>query len=128
MMMEEVPTTSDGPLLSGPHIRAIADVLLDLSLDIETLGTILCGNADVVQRHTEELQTIDLIAQKQRSLAAILQADCPDSAMSSIGVDVLRTRLYELLAVEETEDEDQPWQQIGSEADEAEDQVQAKAN
>lgn len=128
MIIEEVPTPSGGPLLSGPHIRAIADVLLDLSLDIETLGTILCGNADVVQRHTEELQTIDLIAQKQRSLAAILQADCPDSAMSSIGVDVLRTRLYELLAVEETEDEDQPWQQIGSEADEPEDQAQAKAN
>lgn len=128
MMMEEVPMPEGGPLLSGPHIRAIADVLLDLSLDIETLGTILCGNADVVQRHTEELQTIDLIAQKQRSLAAILQADCPDSAMSSIGVDMLRTRLYELLAVEETEDEDQPWQQIGSEADATENPAQLKSN
>ena len=124
MIMEEVPTPSGGPLLSGPHMRAIADVLLDLSLDIETLGTILCGNADVVQRHTEELQTIDLIAQKQRSLAAILQADCPDSAMSSIGVDVLRTRLYELLAVEETDGDEQPWQQTGGETEDCGEQAQ----
>ncbi len=117
MINEEAQSTSGGPLLSGPHIRAIADVLLDLSLDIETLGTILCGNADVVQRHVQELQTIDLIAQKQRSLAAILQAECPDTAMSSIGLDGLRSRLYELLEIDAPGEEewDEPWDSVAGE-------------
>lgn len=80
-----------------PHLSAVADALLDLSLDIEMLGTALCANAEVVQRHVEELQAIDLIAQKQRSLAALLRADCPRSALSDISLDELRTRLHELV-------------------------------
>lgn len=91
-----------GSARAGPHILAVADVLLDLSLDIETLGTALCSNVDVVQRHVQELQTIDLIAQKQRSLAAVLRADCPKSALSNVSLDELRTRLGELLATDET--------------------------
>jgi len=83
----------------GPHLKAVADVLLDLSIDIEALGTVLCGNVDVVQRHVQELQTIDMIAQKQRSLAAVLQSDCPRTAMSDISLEELRTRLCELVEV-----------------------------
>src|SRR5690349_16593873 len=82
-----------------PHLRAVADVLLDLSLDIEMLGTALCANAEVVQRHVQELQTIDMIAQKQRSLAAVLRSDCPRSALSDISLEELRTRLHELVAM-----------------------------
>jgi hypothetical protein len=88
-----------------PHLRAIADVLQDLSLDIEGLGTTLCANADFVQRHVQELQLIDLIAQKQRSLAGLLRADCPKRAMSEICLDDLRERLSELVDTE-------GWQQI----------------
>ena len=80
-----------------PHLRAIAEVLHDLSLDIEMLGTMLCANAELMQRHVQELQTIDLIAQKQRSLAVLLRADCPRSALSDICLDDLRTRLHELV-------------------------------
>jgi hypothetical protein len=39
------------------------------------------------------LQAIDLIAQKQRSLARLLEADCPIQAIEQIGLDVLRDRL-----------------------------------
>ncbi len=83
----------------GLHLKAVADVLLDLSIDIEALGTALCANVEVVQRHVQELQTIDMIAQKQRSLAAVLQADCPRTAMSDISLEELRTRLRELVEV-----------------------------
>lgn len=81
-----------------PHLRAVADVLLDLSLDIEMLGTTLCASPEVVQHHVQELQAIDMIAQMQRSLAALLQADCPKRAMSEIGLEALRTRLHDLIA------------------------------
>lgn len=81
-----------------PHLRAVADVLLDLSLDIEMLGTTLCANPAVVREHMQELQAIDMIAQMQRSLAALLQADCPQRALSEMGLETLRTRLHELIA------------------------------
>jgi hypothetical protein len=85
------------PPENGPHLKAVADVLMDLSLDIEMLGTVLCGNAEVVQRHMQELQTIDMIAQKQRSLANVLRSDCPRSALSDISLEELRLRLHELV-------------------------------
>ena len=85
------------PWPNDPHLHAVAEVLMDLSLDIETMGTRLCADADFTQRHVQELQLIDLIAQKQRSLAALLRADCPKSAMSDICLDDLRAQLRELV-------------------------------
>ena len=52
---------------------------------------------ELMQQHVQELQTIDLIAQKQRSLAALLRADCPRSALSDICLDDLKSRLHELV-------------------------------
>ena len=85
------------PWPNDPHLRAVAEVLLDLSLDIETMGTTLCADADFVERHVHQLQLIDLVAQKQRSLAKLLRADCPKSAVSEICLDDLRARLSELV-------------------------------
>jgi|GEM_PF-676512 hypothetical protein len=71
----------------------IAVVLEELALEVEDLGGRLCLDMDIVTRHMDVLQAIDLIAQKQRSLARLLEADCPVTAIEQIGLDVLRNRM-----------------------------------
>ena len=79
------------------HLLAVADVLLELAEDIEMMGEALCRDGEVVGRHLPKLQAIDLIAQKQRSLAALLRADCPVSALAEIGMEELKVRLTGLM-------------------------------
>lgn len=78
------------------HLAAVADVLDELAADIELLGAVLCADPVLVDRHMQELQAIDLITQKQRSLGMLLRADCPVSALSSIGLEDLKKRLQQL--------------------------------
>ena len=73
--------------------RQIAVVLEELSQDVEALGAALCGDMDIAMRHMDTLQAIDLIAQKQRSLAALLSADCPAASIEQIAIDALRERM-----------------------------------
>ena len=81
------------PASDGVDVLTIAKVLVELSAEIETLGNLLCSDSSFAMQHMEELQAIDLISQKQRSLATLLEADCPKSAMSGIGLDGLVRRL-----------------------------------
>ena len=85
------------PWPTDPHLQAVSEVLLDLSIEIEAMGATLCTDPDFVERHVQQLQLIDLIAQKQRSLATLLRADCPKSAVSDICLDDLRAQLSELV-------------------------------
>lgn len=78
------------------HAAAAAQVLADLSQEIEQLGADLCADPAVALHHLEALQAIDLIAQKQRSLAQMLEADCPKTAVSGIGLDALAGHLQAL--------------------------------
>lgn len=73
--------------------QQIAVVLEELALEVEDLGGRLCTDMEIAARHMDVLQAIDLIAQKQRSLARLLEADCPIQAIEQIGLDVLRDRL-----------------------------------
>jgi CheY-like chemotaxis protein len=73
--------------------RQIAVVLEELSQDVEALGGVLCLDMDIAMRHMDTLQAIDLIAQKQRSLAALLNADCPQAGIEQIAIDALRERM-----------------------------------
>lgn len=73
--------------------RQIAAVLEELSLEVEALGATLCIDMDVAVRHMDTLQSIDLIAQKQRSLASLLVADCPSAEIERIAIDTLRERM-----------------------------------
>ncbi len=73
--------------------RQIAAVLEELSQEVEALGAALCLDTDIALRHLSVLQAIDLIAQKQRTLAGLLQADCPESGIEQIAIDTLRDRL-----------------------------------
>jgi hypothetical protein len=74
------------------HLTTVADVLHELAAEIEELGTTLCLDMAVLTRHSGTLQSIDLIAQKQRWLATLLRADCPLSAVNTIGVEALKAR------------------------------------
>ena len=73
--------------------RQIAVVLEELSQEVEALGAALCVDMDIAMRHVDTLQAIDLIAQKQRSLAALLEADCPEAQIEQIAIDTLRERM-----------------------------------
>lgn len=84
------------PDLVPPNVathRQIALVLEELAQEVETLGASLCGDIDVAMRHMDSLQSIDLIAQKQRSLARLLNADCLETEVERIGLDILRERM-----------------------------------
>jgi hypothetical protein len=73
--------------------RQIAVVLEELSQEVEALGGALCSDMDIAMRHIDTLQAIDLIAQKQRSLASLLIADCPAAGIDGIAIDTLRERM-----------------------------------
>jgi hypothetical protein len=85
------PPPGDPPTVAT-H-RQIALVLEELSQEVEALGASLCGDMDVAMRHMDSLQAIDLIAQKQRSLAVLLNADCLETEVERIGLDILRERM-----------------------------------
>jgi hypothetical protein len=70
----------------------MAEVLNELGAEVEALGEVLCRDPDFVGRHVRELQAIDLIAQKQRALAAILADGFSDKEMRRISLDALRSR------------------------------------
>ena len=84
---------NDGTGSGTGHLIAVAEVLIELSAEIEGLGAQLCGDPALITGHLSSLQAIDLIAQKQRWLATLLLADCPITAVNSIAVDALRERL-----------------------------------
>ncbi len=76
----------------GAHLLEMAAVMAELSEEIDALGAVLCRDSAFVAAHVAELQAIDLIAQKQRSLATMLRAECPVSAGKALGLDELRDR------------------------------------
>lgn len=78
------------------HLNAIAEILAELADDIELIGASLCKDPEFVEGRFSELQGIDLIAQKQKSLATLLRADCPVTALEQIGLEELRGRLLRL--------------------------------
>lgn len=86
------PPSSPPPAHIAAHLTTVADVLCELSGEIEGLGALLCTDAEIIARHVAQLQSIDLIAQKQRWLATMLRADCPLSAVDTIGVEALAER------------------------------------
>ncbi|HKR91285.1 hypothetical protein [Novosphingobium sp.] len=70
----------------------MAEVLGELGCEIEALGEVLCRDEHFAARHMRELQAIDLIAQKQRALAAIIAAGFSAVEMNRISLDALRGR------------------------------------
>lgn len=84
-------------LLYPRHLTVIAATLLELSDEIEALGSRLCSDPALVANQAHELQAFDLITQMQKELAAFLVADCPACAARDLRLDALRDRLQECL-------------------------------
>lgn len=70
-----------------------ADILDQLSTDIETLGALLCEDPEIFMRHCTAVQKIDLIAQQQRGLASVIRASDRNAAIDEISVEELRHAL-----------------------------------
>jgi len=79
-------------MIHQPKFLAMAEVLGELGTEIEALGEVLCRDDGFAARHVRELQAIDLIAQKQRALAAILQGGFSDAEMRRITIESLHSR------------------------------------
>ena len=79
-------------MVEEPKFIAMAEVLGELGAEVEALGEVLCRDSGFANRHLRELQAIDLIAQKQRALAAILAAGFSEDEMRRISLDLLRKR------------------------------------
>jgi len=74
------------------HLQTAADILIEMSEEIEALGATLCCDPAVLGSHIGALQGIDLMAQKQRWLATLLRAECVESEVGRISVESLRQR------------------------------------
>lgn len=73
--------------------RAIAESLEETAHLIESLGTQLCANPDVVAEFLDRLQSIDLATQTLRCNAAVLVADCPVGAAREVKLQKLTALL-----------------------------------
>jgi hypothetical protein len=75
-----------------------AEMLAELSCEVESLGNALCSDADLVARHLSSLQAVDLIAQKLCGLAELLAADCAATGIARLRLESLRERFAHIEA------------------------------
>ncbi|MBK6800639.1 hypothetical protein [Novosphingobium sp.] len=78
---------------AAPEVQAIARILDRLGAETDALGAGLCADPGLAAAHMHALQAIDRIAQMQRSLAALLLADCHACALSAVGMAELQAEL-----------------------------------
>lgn len=71
-------------------------MLVELSSEVEAMGSALCRDPQVVGKHMDTLQQIDLIAQQLRGLGDLLEPECPINAAQKLGLDSLRARFHHL--------------------------------
>ncbi|MEZ5709939.1 MAG: hypothetical protein R3E02_11195 [Blastomonas sp.] len=83
---------SDMSNLTGWQQR-IAHELDAMSAETEDLGVKLCGNPDLARQFAEALQSIDLLAQRQKCIADILRAESFDAGLQACPVEGLVSRL-----------------------------------
>lgn len=85
--------------LERADLQIIALELATLSHDIEAVGASLCGDPALATEHCASLQSIDLIAQRQRALADLLLADSREDGLGHCGLDQI-TALFDQEAPE----------------------------
>lgn len=101
-MSQMPPQSAFGSAKARVAVIRTADVLSELSGEVEALGASLCADPQVTACHINTLQQIDIIAQKLQGLANLLAADCPVSAVSDLSLESLRDR-FDHLAVKDGE-------------------------
>ncbi|RIV92873.1 hypothetical protein D2V17_01010 [Aurantiacibacter xanthus] len=78
-------------------LGGVAEILEELAGEVECLGESLCADPDVIVRHMDQLQGIDLIAQTARQLAMLVGSDNPAAALGDVRLEALRRRLHDLV-------------------------------
>ena len=78
-------------------LGGVAEILEELASEVECLGESLCADPDVIVRHMDQLQGIDLIAQTARQLGMLVGSDNPTAALDDVRLEALRHRLHTLV-------------------------------
>lgn len=78
-----------------------AELLAELSYEVEALGGALCRDPGLAHGHIASLQAIDLIAQKLCGLADLLAAESPATGIARLRLESLRERFAHLEAYTE---------------------------
>lgn len=73
--------------------REIAGIMSELAAEIEALGARLCCDPLVIERHFDELQRVDRLAQKIAAIGQVLDAECPITAAGALRLEELQVRL-----------------------------------
>lgn len=89
MTVNSAPLALDHP----PQFAALAAILLDLSNEIEAVGSRFCTDPEFVANHLHDLQIFDRVCQVQKEVADLLVAECPACAMQNLRLDFMRLRL-----------------------------------
>lgn len=72
---------------------ALGEVLMQLAGELEVLGSGLCADPALAERHLASLQRIDWCAQSLVQLALVIEAPDPVGAIDRITLGDLRDRL-----------------------------------
>jgi hypothetical protein len=75
-----------------------AELLAELSYEVESLCSSLCSDAALAARHLAALQAVDLVAQKLCGLAELLAAESPATGLARLRLESLRERFAHLEA------------------------------
>lgn len=70
-----------------------ADALQSYAGEVEQLGEILCSQEALIERHLDQLQSIDRLSQCLSQLALVLRAPAPDRAVAAITISILQDQL-----------------------------------
>lgn len=84
-----------------------AEMLAELSCEVEALGSALCADPAIAARNMAALQAIDLMAQKLCGLAEVLAAECHATALARLRLDCLRERFGHIECYTEGDQPDQ---------------------
>lgn len=80
-------------------LNGVANVLLEMALDVENIGANLCRDPAVLAEHFDQMQSVDVLAQTMRQIADVLQAPCALKGVSAVQLEGLRERLRECEAM-----------------------------
>lgn len=75
------------------NIALIATMQRELGDEIEDLGAQICADPDLASRMIAQLQSFDLIAQKQRALGELLARELSEEAIAEVSLEAVQQRL-----------------------------------
>lgn len=78
---------------SHEYLSALGEELRIASRMLNKLAFELTSDPDIVRRHMDALQQVDLVTQIQLQIADLLQSPCSDEEHSAISLEAMAERL-----------------------------------